>query len=144
MNYKRILLGGLVAGLVINASEFLLNAVVLNASLRAEVAAHNLVFAGWSMAAYVLIAFFWGFWLAWGYAALRPRLGAGFRTALAAAASVWLLSHVVSGVSLHAMGLSDGGTALLGLVWGAVELVIAAALAGAIYREGEAAMSPAT
>ena len=141
MNYKRILLGGLVAGVIINASEFLLNGVVLATQMQADLARHNLTMAGWAMPFYVLMAFVLGLALAWIYAAIRPRFGAGFRTSLIAAAVVWSLAYVLPTVGLLAMGAGDTSSYLLALVWGAAELVIAAAVAGYFYHELEA---PAT
>ena len=42
MNIGRILLGGLVAGVVINIGEFLLNEKVLAAQMKEMMAAHNM------------------------------------------------------------------------------------------------------
>lgn len=138
MNYKRILLGGLVAGVIINASEFLLNGVVLASQMQADLARHNLSMAGWAMPFYVLMAFVLGLALAWLYAAIRPRFGAGFSTSVIAAAVVWTLAYVLPTVGLLAMGAGDTSSYLLALVWGAAELVIANAVAGYIYHELQA------
>ncbi len=138
MNYRRILLGGLVAGVIITASEFLLNGVVLASQMQADLARHNLVMARWAMAAYVVMALLYGFALAWLYAAIRPRFGAGFGTGLIAAAIVWTLAYLLPSVSLLSMGASEGSSYVIALVWGAAELVIGAAVAGYLYKEGEA------
>ncbi len=140
MNLKRILLGGLLAGVIVNASEFLMNGVVLAKQMQADMAKHALVMASWAMVGFVLMAFVYGFALAWLYAAFRPRFGQGFGTALIAAATVWTLSYVMPTVMMLAIGMGSSSTALT-LVWGAAELVIAGAVAGAVYREAEA--SPA-
>ncbi len=141
MNLKRILLGGLLAGVIVNASEFLMNGVVLAKQMQADMAKHALVMASWAMVGFVLMAFVYGFALAWLYAAFRPRFGQGFGTAMIAAATVWTLSYVMPTVMMTAMGMGSPSAAL-SLVWGAAELVIAGAVAGAVYRETEA--SPAT
>jgi hypothetical protein len=139
MNYKRILIGGLVAGVIINISEFILNGVVLADSMTEEMARLNLTFASWAMPMYVVMAFAWGFFLAWGYAALRPRFGAGAGTALIAAAVLWTVGYVLPSLSVLAMGLGQGGTYAIALAWGAVEVVVAALAAGYLYRETEPA-----
>jgi hypothetical protein len=139
MNYKRILIGGLAAGVIINLSEFLLNGVVLREAAEAEMARLNLVYAGWAMPMYVVMAFAWGFFLAWAYAALRPRFGAGPGTALVAAAVLWTVGYVFPSMSVLAMGLGTGSMYAIALAWGAVEVILAALAAGYLYRETEPA-----
>ena len=138
MNYKRILLGGLVAGVIINASEFVLNGVVFAKQMQTDLTQHNLVMASWAMPAYIVMAFCFGLALAWVYAAVRPRFGAGFGTALIAAATVWILAYALPTLGLLAVGMSEPSTYIIALIWGAAELVIAGAVAAYLYREGEA------
>jgi hypothetical protein len=138
MNYKRILLAGVIAGLIINLSEFLLNGVVLAGQMEADLTRHNLVSAPWAMTAYVIMGFVSGFFLAWCYAAIRPRFGAGFGTALVAATALWTVGYVLPTVGILAVGLGRPTSYLLALVWAAVEVVIAAGAAGYLYREAEA------
>ena len=57
MNGKRVLLGGLVAGVFVNISEWILNAGILMDEYTAVVEAHGLTAASWSMAGYILGAF---------------------------------------------------------------------------------------
>ena len=135
MNWKRILLGGLLAGVVINVSEFLLNGVVLAEQMEADMARMGMQFASWAMAAFVVMAFIYGLFLAWCYAAIRPRYGQGARTALITAGALWVVAYLLPSVGFLAMGVGSAGTYGLSLVWGAVELVIAALLAGYLYRE---------
>ena len=135
MNYRRILLGGLLAGVLINASEFLLNGVVLAEQMSADMERMGLTFASWAMPAYVLMAFTYGLFLAWLYAALRPRFGQGPHTAVIAAAALWVAAYLLPTVSFLAMGIGSTGSYGLALVWGAAELVLAALLAGYFYRE---------
>jgi hypothetical protein len=136
MNWKRIVLGGLAAGLVINISEFLLNAVVIADAMEADMARYELTFAAWAMVAYVLMAFSWGLFLAWCYAAIRPRFGPGPKTALIAAAVLWFLAYLTP--TLHVLAIGMGGSTYgMSLLWGAVEVILAAQVAGWLYREEE-------
>src|SRR5436190_21441950 len=99
MNAVRILTGGVVAGLIMNVGEAGLHAGLLgedaallykNLNVPAPNPAANLP---------VLIGatFLMGFTAVWLYAAIRPRFGAGLRTALLACLIVWILAHVWSG-----------------------------------------------
>jgi hypothetical protein len=135
MNYRRMLLGGLLAGVLICASELLLNGVVLADQMAAEMARTGLQYASWAMAAYVVMAFAYGQFLAWFYAAIRPRFGQGPRTAVIAAAGLWLMAYLLPSIGYLAMGAGPAGAFAIGLVWGAAELVLAALLAAYCYRE---------
>ena len=81
------------------------------------------------------MAFAYGLALAWLYAALRPRYGAGPRTALLATAAVWVLAYLIPTVMYLAMGAGSQGTYTIAVVWGLVELLIAGQIAGYLYQE---------
>ena len=135
MNYRRVILGGLLAGVFINASEFVLNGMVLAEQMEADMQSAGLAFASWAMPAFVVMGFVWGLFLAWCYAAIRPRYGKGGRTALIAAAALWVVGYLMPSVSFLAMGVGSTSNYALSLVWGAAEVVIAAVLAGYFYQE---------
>jgi hypothetical protein len=136
MNGKRVLLGGLVAGVFVNISEWILNAGILMDEYTAVVEAHGLTAASWSMAGYILGAFILALAIAWIYAAIRPRFGPGPRTAALAGVVVWIVGSVVPSIWFLAMGLTFGaGTTTLAVVWGLVEMVVAGLIAGWLYVE---------
>jgi hypothetical protein len=139
MNWKRILLGGLLAGVFINASEFLLNGVVLAEAMEADMQRMGMQFTSWAMAAFVIMAFIYGLFLAWLYASIRPRYGVGPRTALIAAAALWVAAYLLPTVGFMAMGVGSSSNYAIALIWGAAELVIAAVLAAYFYQEGSTA-----
>ena len=96
----RVLLGGLVAGLLINIGEFLLNEVVLAEEIRATMAGFNLPEPGGSaITVFLFLGFGVGVTAVWLYAAIRPRYGAGAKTALCAGSAVWFLACAYPGVS---------------------------------------------
>ena len=75
INFGRVVLGGLLAGLVINISEFLLNGVVLAEDMNAVMAAMNKPpMTGSMIGLFLLLGFGLGVVLVWLYAAIRPRL----------------------------------------------------------------------
>ena len=86
MNFRRILLGGFLAGLVYNVVEIGVNGAILGAQWKAWQAslgaADQPPAAGAAMGLWTLIGFGWGFVGAWLYASLRPRFGAGPKTAI--------------------------------------------------------------
>jgi hypothetical protein len=136
INAGRVLLGGLAAGLVMNISEFLLNAVVLAKDLEEAMRKINLPPAGGAaIIMMILLTFVTGVVTVWLYAAMRPRFGAGPKTAIIAGLAVWFLIFVHGAIADSAMGLFPTGISLIAVVWGLFEATIGA-LAGAwLYKE---------
>ena len=146
MNWKRVVTGGLLAGLVINLGEFGIEPM-MGTQLETFFQRLGLPAPGESvMAALALSAFALGVVAIWLYAAIRPRYGAGVRTAIVAGVAVWALSCLLPNVAMFAFGLI--GTARLFWLWTTWPLVetVLATVAGAwVYREAERfATAPAT
>jgi hypothetical protein len=132
----RVLVGGLVAGLIINIGETILNVPLAGAALEAALKARNLPPVGGSAIAYfVVMCFLLGILMIWTYAAVRPRLGPGPRTAVIVAALAWFMSLVWSGGAQVAMGILPLGLTIMGLLWGFGEFVIASVVGAKLYRE---------
>src|SRR3954447_21498164 len=90
INFGRVVLGGLLAGLVINVGETILNLFVVATPMEAALQARNLPAVGGSaIAVFVLLCFALGVSIVWLYAAIAPRFGAGPRTAICAALVTW-------------------------------------------------------
>lgn len=138
MNTGRIVLGGLVAGVVMNVIDFVTNGVVLGAQWKAETNAlnPNLMTAGQmnGMIGWIVTDFIAGLFLTWLYAAIRPRFGPGPRTAAIAGVAAWLFMAPFSS-SYAFMGLfsmSLVGTMLVGSL---VSAVAGACVGGLLYTE---------
>jgi hypothetical protein len=135
INGARVILGGLAAGVIINISEFLLNGVILQKDMKAAVSALGRQMGGAELAMFTAWAFLTGIFAVWLYAAIRPRYGAGPKTAITAGFAVWCLGYVLAAVTPFALKLFPASVIAIGLVVGLVE-VIAGTLVGAkIYRE---------
>jgi hypothetical protein len=141
MNYTRILLGGLLAGVVINASELVLNGVILVDAMETELATLDAGFAPWAMPFYVVTAFLWGIALVWLYAAVRPRFGPGWRTALTVGVFFWVFVSLLPALSNLAIGIRMEGLVGIGLAWSLVELPAAAMVGAWVYKEGVGMMT---
>ena len=124
MNMSGIIKGGLVAGLLINVSEFVLNMMVIPMPEG----------AGGSIGFWVVYAFVMGLLTAYLYALIRPRCGAGPRTGVCAGLLVWALHTLLPAGGMWNMGMAPDGLPLM-LVWTAAELALAGVLAGMLYSE---------
>jgi MFS family permease len=136
MNMKRVVLGGLLAGLVINIGETILNTVVIGTQMNAELTRLNLPpMGGAVIGVFVALCFLLGIAAIWLYAAIRPRFGAGPKTAVMAAALIWFTGYLFPGVTQVAMGMFPAQLMAIALLWGAVEIAIAAVAGAYVYQE---------
>lgn len=137
INMGRVILGGLLAGLVINISEFLLNTLVLAKPWAEAMKALNreMPMDSGAMTFFTLLGFALGLIATWLYAAIRPRYGAGPMTAICAGLTVWALASLYASAAMMPMHLFPQRLLMYGVLWQLFELPIAT-LAGAwIYRE---------
>jgi len=136
INFARVLLGGLVAGLVMNIGEFVVNDLILGAEMKAFFARLNLPDPGGSfIAVAVILTFVMGVVLVWLYAAMRPRCGPGPKTAICAGVIGWLFACVYCGI-INGMILQVPRSMLvIGIVWCFFEYTIATIAGAWLYKE---------
>jgi len=135
-NLARVLVGGFVAGIIINVSEFVLNTMVVEEEMNAAMAALNKPPIDPSMIVwFVLLSFGFGFILVWTYAAIRPRFGPGIGTAVCAASLCWGLGYLFPNLFFIVMNLFPRNMIILSTVWGLVEVVIAGVAGAWAYTE---------
>jgi hypothetical protein len=136
MNIGRVILGGLVAGVVLNVGEVVLNEVVLGAQMKDSFAAHLFPEPpGYFIAVAVGATLVLGIVMVFGYAAIRPRFGPGPKTAILAALFAWFGIYLYSGIIIGILFGSPLKIMLMVLAWGLVEYVLAALAGAALYKE---------
>jgi len=139
INGNRVLLGGLVAGVVIAVGEFIYNGLLVAGAMADAMARFNLQgYVPGAMILYVILAFAMGIFAVWLYAALRPRFGPGARTAIYAGVAFWVASSLFQAVSQIGIGFWPAGLLWGGAAWGLVELPLATLAGAYIYKEGAA------
>jgi hypothetical protein len=93
INWGRVFLGGLLAGVVINIGEFLFHAVIFKDDMAEAMRAMGrdpaTVMTGNAIVVWNILGFLGGIMAVWLYAAIRPRFGAGAKTALIAGVAFW-------------------------------------------------------
>jgi hypothetical protein len=137
INLGKVLLGGLVAGLVINIGEFILNLVIVAEKFAAAMQRLGLPAetTGPQIAIYVLVGFIAGIFAVWLYAGVRPRYGPGPSTAVLVGLIVWALYYALPWMTLVAAGIFPLDLAFTCILWGLVETVLATVAGAKIYTE---------
>ncbi len=142
INWNRVLLGGLLAGVIINCFEFVVNGILLMKDWeQAMVALNRPTEAGAAqMVIYIIWGFVIGFFAIWLYAAIRPRYGAGPKTAACAAGVIWFLAYFPAMLPMITMELFPPKLIWVGLSVGLVEMSVATLAGACLYKEQEAAV----
>ena len=137
INWGKVVLGGLVAGIIIDVVEGILEGVILGPEWRQAMQAlgHPLQETGTHIALHVLLGFAYGFGALWLYAAIRPRFGAGPKTALYAGVGVWVLGNLLPSVNWAPRGLLPAHLFVIAVVVGLVEIVAATEAGAWLYQE---------
>jgi hypothetical protein len=135
INVKSVLTSGLVAGLIINFSAIFMVPVAGNQMDEALKARNLPPMAGGAMAYFGVMSLILGVVLVWLYAAVRPRLGPGSKTAAIVSILVWFLAYFFANVSNVVFGFMPIALAVVGTVWGLVELVVAGEVGARMYNE---------
>jgi hypothetical protein len=136
INMGRVILGGLLAGLVFNLGETVFNLFLFGEQMEAAMQRLGLAMpGGGAIAVYIVMGFVGGIATVWLYAAIRPRFGPGPKTAVFAGLAVWLLAYLFPTVGYAIQGIIPNNLAAIGAVWGLAELLIAAQAGCWLYRE---------
>jgi hypothetical protein len=145
INTKKVIVGGLAAGLVLNVLDFITNGFIFGDRMKADMNAFKAglgdamaTMSGSTIAGYVIMDFVLGMLIAYTYAAMRPRFGPGAKTSVIVALVFWVFGSIVA-VNYMMTGMMSRG---LWLTFGFVYflcLVVTALVAGALYSEDGAA-----
>ena len=140
INTSKALVGGLAAGVVNNIVGFVAFGMLLAPRMEAEAVAvapqlQGRGMSGSAIAINVIAGFVVGMLLVWLYAAMRPRFGAGMKTASYAALAVWVCGFVFH-LDWLLVGLMTPATYMLASIAAFIQVIAAAAVGGMLYREG--------
>jgi len=140
INLSRVVAGGLVAGVIINLGEMIINMFILGGRWEEAMKALGRSSMGnESVIYFILLGFGLGLVMIWIYAAIRARFGPGPTTAICAGLVVWALACLYPNAGMLPMNLFPRGLLFYSTLWCFFELPLAA-LAGAwLYREKPAA-----
>ena len=138
INWARVILGGVVAGIVIDVCEGILNGVILQQQWAAAFTALGKTSNTMSVkqiAAFNVWGIVAGIITVWLYAGLRAHYGAGPRTAILAGLTVWALAFGLATAVPVFFHLYPVGLGLTSVALEAVEMILAGLVGGALYKE---------
>lgn len=136
INLGRVILGGTVAGIIIDLFEMVLNGGLLASRWtgimrsinRPELSMNGII-------TYDVMGFVLGMAAVWTYAAIRPRFGAGMRTAIYAALVIWYTGYVYADVDHMVMGVYPADVSLTLISVGLIEIIVATVAGAWLYKE---------
>jgi len=138
-NRVRVILGGLLAGVVINIVEYITNGVVLKQAWGEAMKALGKP-AELTPGAIVMFNV-WGFLLGiaavWLYVAIRTRYGPGPNTAIRAGLAAWALAVFLPNLGNYPLGLFPARLLVISAVVALVEIVVATVAGAWLYKEKE-------
>lgn len=137
MNVRRLILGGIVAGMVFNIMDYLVDVVILGLQWTEGFKAlgHN-GFTSNQLIESGVTGLVGGTVAVWIYAGIRPRFGAGPKTAVYAGLAVWIVGIFLPNIIfMRIFGLFPSRLTLMTTLGALAETVPGALAGAAIYKE---------
>jgi hypothetical protein len=136
-NWSRVFLGGLLAGVVLIVLGFAAWAIYLERlwSPAMEALGHPANMSAGGYAFSIIFSLVIGILAVWLYSAIRPRYGAGAKTAVIAGIAFWILSSLIAAISLGSMGLFKASLLVIDSLTGLVISVVATLVGAWVYKE---------
>jgi hypothetical protein len=135
INWARVILGGLLAGVVINILEYVTNGVVLKNDWEAAMKALGREMPAHAIPIFIVGSFLAGIGVVALYALARPRCGPGVKTAASCGFFYWVFAYALCNVGFGAMGFVPLRMLVIGTLVGLVELILASIAGAAVYKE---------
>ncbi len=137
INMQKLLIGGLIAGVVLNVIDSVLFGVVLKDQMAAAMTSINRpAMTNAQIPWFVLLDFVAGVFLVWLYAAIRPRFGAGPGTAAKAGVAAWFLGSLLVTLFMWPTHLMPQNLTIITTLVPLVEWPLATVIGAKFYTEG--------
>jgi len=135
INWGRVILGGLLAGVIINIFEYCTNGVALKADWDAAMKALGHQMSTSAIGVYIVWGFLTGIAAIWLYAAARPRFGPGPKTAALTGFAYWIVGYALPTSGWAPLGLFPTRLLVIGTLVGLVEIIVASIIGAWPYKE---------
>jgi hypothetical protein len=137
INSGRVIIAGLVAGIVSDILGYVVDGVLLAPRWAAGMKALGRgEFSPNQVILFNILGLVAGIALIWVYAAIRPRFGAGPKTAICAGIIVWVISALIPNLGfMWFSGLFSRHLTVFTTAGALVEIVVGALAGAALYKE---------
>ena len=137
INIGRVILGGIVAGIVADILGSLVDGMMLAPQWGADMRALGKSdFSTSQIVGFNIIGLAFGILVVWLYAAIRPRLGAGPKSAVYAGVAGWAMGVLLPNLGFMTVaGLFASSLTTMTTAAGLVEWVLASLAGAALYQE---------
>jgi len=133
----RVILGGIVAGVVMDLLGYLVDGLMLSQQWSDDmILMGKSEFSTTQLIEFNLLGIVSGLIAIWIYAGIRPRFGAGVKTAIYAGIAVWILGVLVPNASfMYVAGLFSKHLTLYTTLGGLVEVVVGTIAGAVLYKD---------
>jgi hypothetical protein len=140
INVVRVVIGGLVAGVAANALDYVISTYVLAREMAETVQRLNLRadLVEQSMWTWIGFDVVYGLLVVFTYAAIRPRFGPGWKTALMAGMCYWVAFTAMS-AGYTSMGMFTHPTFVRSAAFSLFSTLVPAVIGASLYQEEEEA-----
>jgi hypothetical protein len=139
INMQKVLVGGLIAGLVLNVIDYLAFGVMWKAQMAANMQALGKAPISNSMIPWFVVTdFIGGIFLVWLYAAVRPRFGVGPATAVKSGLVAWFCGSLLVNAGMWPMGIFPQSFTIQTTILALVAWPLATVIGAKFYAEGAA------
>ena len=139
INYGRLLISGLVASIILFAVGGIVNGSILSNDFQAwSGTMGNLIehmSLSHAMILWIIMDLIQGFGGVWIYVAIRPRFGAGPRTALRAGIMLWIVSKLAVALDILALGVLPHKIIHGQLIGSLIGILLAVLFGAWLYKE---------
>ena len=137
INMMKVVVGGLIAGVVLNLVDFVMFGMVFKAQMAAAMQALGRPpMTNAQIPWFVLLDFVAGIGMVWLYAAIRPRYGAGPGTAVKAGIAAWFFGGLLPTLCMWPMALMPQNLTIITTLVALVEWPLACVVGAKFYLEG--------
>ncbi len=135
INWNRVLLGGLLSGVIINVSEFITNGVVLSSQWEVAMKPLGRSISSGALISFAILGFVSGITVVLLYATARARFGPGAKTAILTGFVFWIIGYGLPSFGFRAVGLLPARLLLIGTIVGLAEVILASVAGAWLYKE---------
>ena len=132
VNWERVIVGGLAAGMAVNVFEYGVHRVFLDDAWTSAFRALGKTPTGWST--FIPANFAVGILMVWLYARLRPQYGGGPKTALRSGFAAWAVFWMIPMLAIMPMDLFPNGLLVIVIALGFVDANLAVLLGAWLYK----------